>query len=218
MHRIGRQPRAELGRAIVEAHLLAQAEAQGALGELAVLGDVVGEQRQMVDAAHAGAAAGELLRQVLERRAQVLRRLVFLLLVIELHDMAVGIVETIGPAMAEIAVGPADAQSRFLDRFGAALQCLGAGGAPGDAADAVALLGAQLDRARRIVAIAAQIDRMLALVDDFHAQEVAEIPERLLGLRGQDLDMAQMGDVLDRLLSVVHDLHSRASLFGPVAA
>ena len=129
-------PGADLGLAVVVAHLLAQLEAEQFLREFAVGLDVLGEQREMIDAPHADAAAGIFLRQVLQVRMQVGGRDEFLLLVIDFHDVAVGIAEAERAAAAEIAVGPAEAKTGVRDRLGAAFQRLRARRAPGDAADA----------------------------------------------------------------------------------
>jgi hypothetical protein len=61
-------PRADLGLAFVVTYLLAQLEAEQFLREFAVGLDVLGEQREMIDPAHADAAAGIFLRQVFQRR------------------------------------------------------------------------------------------------------------------------------------------------------
>ena len=98
----------------------------------------------MVDAAHADAAAGEFLRQVLQRRVQMRRRDIFLLLVIEFENVPVRIVAAIGTAAAEVAVGPADAQSRLLQGDRASLERFRRGNALRDAADSRSLRSRQL--------------------------------------------------------------------------
>ena len=63
------------------------------LAEDAVLGGVDGEEVDVVEMAHADAAAGVALRLVLQRGPELRRRLVALGLVEELEAMAVGIEE-----------------------------------------------------------------------------------------------------------------------------
>ena len=84
--------------------------------------DVGGEQVEVVEPPHRDAAAVIALGDVLQRRPFVLRRLVFARVVVELEDMAVGAAEAIGAAVAEIAVGPADAAAHRLDRRDAPLE------------------------------------------------------------------------------------------------
>ena len=136
---------------------------------------------------------------------QLRRRDEFLLLVIDFHAVAVGIAEAVGAAAAEIAVAPADAEARVFERLGATLQRLRAGRAPGDAADAGIAGGGELQRRGGVVAIAAQVDRLLGLVHRLHAEQVAEIPQALVGHRREQLHAAQMRDVVDRLGLRGHD-------------
>ena len=70
----------------------------------------------MVEPANGAAAAMVALRLVLQRRSLVFGRDVFVRVEIDLEDMVVGIAEAIGPAMAEIALAPADAGTHRLDR------------------------------------------------------------------------------------------------------
>ena len=199
MHRRGREPRADLVAPLVEQHLLGQAEAQRLLCEFPVLGHRFAEQRQMIDAAHVDAAACEFHRQVLQGRAQLGRRLVAIFLVINLHRVAVGIAEAERAAAAEIAVAPAEAEARGLDRGDAPLERGRARRAPGDAADAATLSRADFERRGGIIAVAAEIVRVAFPVHDLHAEEIAEIPKRALGLRREQLDRAQLGHVLNSL-------------------
>ena len=153
----------------------------------------------MIDAAHADAAAGIFLRKILQRRVQILRRDKFLLLVVDFHAVAVGIVEAVGTAAAEIAVAPADAEAGLFKRLGAALQRLRASGAPGNAADARIARGGELERGGCVIAVAAQVDQLLGLVHRLHAEQIPEIPEALVGHRREQFHAAQMCDVVKRL-------------------
>ena len=55
----------------------------------------------------------------------------------------------------------------------------------------------QLEGRGGVVAIAAQIGRLLGLVRDLHAEQVAEEPQALLELRREQFDGAQMRDVVN---------------------
>ncbi len=79
----------------------------------------------MIQAAHRAAAAVKPLRDVLERGAFVGRGRIPVGVPVDLEHMAVGGGEPIGAAMAEIAVGPADAAAHRLDRGNATVQCVG---------------------------------------------------------------------------------------------
>jgi hypothetical protein len=152
----------------------------------------------MIDTAHADAAPGVFLRQVLQRRMQRRWCDEFLLLVVDLHDVAVGIVKAVRAAAAEIAVAPADAEAGLVDCFGAAFERLRARRAPGDTADTVGWRFGKLESRGRVVAVAAHIDRRAAGMHDLHAEQIAEVPEAPVGRGGEELDTAEMRDVVDR--------------------
>ena len=127
-------PGAELGRTLVEDDLLAQLEAQQVGGEAAVGRNVRRQQRQMVDPAHADAVTAVPLRLVLEHRAFGCRRLVALLFEVDFHRVAIGIVKAVGSAVPIIAVTPADAEPRRVERGRPPLEGGRARRAPGYAA------------------------------------------------------------------------------------
>ena len=66
---------------------------------------------------------------VLQRRPELLRRVVAVGLVVQLHLVPVGIGELIGRTVAVIALDPADPEPRALDRGYSAFECLRAPGA-----------------------------------------------------------------------------------------
>ena len=70
--------------------------------------------------ANADAAAAIFLRLVLQSRAFGWRCFVALLLVVDLHDVTVGVTEAVGPAAAEIAVSPANPKAGLCESGGAA--------------------------------------------------------------------------------------------------
>src|SRR6185437_9377731 len=116
-------PDAGLG-AVVEHDPLGETEAEIVLEEFAAGGDVGGEAVPVVEPAYVAAARGKALRLILQGRLEFWRRLVPLRVEIELDDVAVRILADEGLAVAEIAVGPADVETRTFQRRGAALQCL----------------------------------------------------------------------------------------------
>jgi hypothetical protein len=191
---------------LVVQHLLAQAESELLLREAAIGRNVAGKQRQVVDAPHPDAVAGDLHGQVLERGTQVIGRAVFRLLVIDLHQVAVRVVETVGRSAADVAFLPADPQARGRDRLDAPLQRLGRRGTPGDASDAGVLRFGELERREGVIAVGAQVDRHAAVVNDLHAENIAKVPEGPGRIRREQLDAAQMRDVLDVAFVLGHDV------------
>jgi hypothetical protein len=59
-------------------------------------------------------------------------------------------------------------------------------------------------RGALVVAIAAQIDRLALLADDLEAQHIGEEALAFLGAWGEQLDMREMGDIVDWLVDVFH--------------
>ena len=136
---VGRDREAHPGaalRPVVHLDPLVEPIAEHVLREDAVGADVRGEHVHVVEPLHRTAATDVALRLIPPRRPQVLRRLVALGVVEELEDVAVGVREAVGAAMADVAVDPPLPEPRLLDRGDAPLERLGAPGAQGDVADA----------------------------------------------------------------------------------
>lgn len=203
------EPGADLAAAVVVEHALVQAQAQGRLGEGAVGADVAAEQRQVVDAPHVDAAACVAHRQVLQRRLERRRRAVRLLAVVDLHQVAVRVMEAEARAAAVVAIGPAEAQVLRLDRLHAPLQGGWARCAPGDAADAGLRRRGQLEGAGGVVAVTTQPGRAAALVHQLQPQYVDEIAQALVEPGGLQFHRAQVGDVVDRLVLGRHGSSAR---------
>jgi hypothetical protein len=138
--------------AVVELDALVRAVAERVDAELAVGAHVGGEDVDVVEALDRAAAAGVAAGHVLERRAQVLRRVVALALVVELEPVAVGVAEAIRQAAPAVAVGPALARPGRLDRGDAPLERLRAPGAQSEHAHAAGVGGDQLQRPGLVVA------------------------------------------------------------------
>jgi len=111
--------------------------------------------------------------------------------------VAVGIAEAVARAAAEVAVDPADPLARRFDRLDAPLERRRADRAPRDATHPRPGGGGQLERARRMVAVPAQVDGLPVDVHDLHAEHVLEVPQAPVELGGEQLDAAEMRDVLD---------------------
>ena len=111
--------------------------------------------------------------------------------------MAVGVAEAVRRPVAVVAVGPAVAEPRRLDRGDPPLQRLGVPARsaiwPSPSAASVSFSALAL-----VVAPAAQVHRLARARLDLHAQHVDEERQALGGLRRQQLDVADVGEVATR--------------------
>ena len=109
----------------------------------------------------------------------------------------------LGGGSAGRAVGDREQRDRLSRHLcqdgGAALEGGRAHGAPGNAADARCTCLGQLEGRCGMVAPGAQVDAGSGAMDDSHSQNVLEIPETALGLWREELDIAEMGDVMTGL-------------------
>ena len=110
--------------------------------------------------------------------------------------------------MAGGALRPALASARRLDRRDAPLERRVARRAPRDRPDARALGGGQLERRALVVAPRAEVDGVAHALDLLHAEDVDEEVDGSRQVRRQELDAAEVRDVVDGLR---HD----ASTCGP---
>src|SRR3569833_1368901 len=217
----GGQPDAGF-RAVIEHDALGQAEAEIILEELAAGRDVGGQPVPVVETADVAAASREALRLVLQRGLQRRRRLVPFSVVIEFDDVAVRVLADEGLAVAEIAVGPADVEAGTFQRRGAALARLRRAAAIGDVLHAVRVGGRELERVALVVVIGAQVDAVAFFAGNGHAHDVDEEAHALVEGRGQELEMAEMGDVEDGYFGqgraghgALFSVCARARLAGP---
>ena len=153
----------------------------------------------MVEPADIDAARGKALGLVLQRRLQFRRRLVPFGLVIEFDDMAVGVAAAERRALPHVAVDPADLETRSLQRGDAPLQRLRAAGAQRHVLHARRFRRRQLQRIALVIVPAAQIDRLALAAGHGHAHHVDEEFQALVGFWRQQLHVAEMGHVEDRL-------------------
>jgi hypothetical protein len=63
--------------------------------------------------------------------------------------------------------------------------------------------GCEFQGAGGMVAPAAQIDRTARFMDDLHAQHIAKEPQAFLPDRRQQLDVAEMGDVVKHAIRMM---------------
>ncbi len=95
-------------------------------------GDVGGQQVDVIEALDRRSPPHVALGHVLQRRAQMVRRVVALGFEVDLEPMPVRVVELVGRAVAEVAVDPAQPEPGRLDRLGPPLERLRAPGAQRD--------------------------------------------------------------------------------------
>ena len=98
--------------AVIENDLLAKAEAEILLEELAIGFEVYGKAIPMVEAADVGAAGRELLRLILQLWTQFGRSLIPLRFLVQLDLVAVGILAHESRSVREVAIAPSDIKSR----------------------------------------------------------------------------------------------------------
>ena len=155
----------------------------------------------MVEPLDGRAAPDVALRLVPPRRPQVLGRHVALGLVVELEHVAVGIGEAVRGPVPEVAVDPARAEAGRLDRRHAPLERLGAPRPQRHVAEPGLRRLGELEAVALVVAPAAQEDRLALARLLLHAEHVDEEAQALLGLRGEQLGVADVGEVVERARS-----------------
>ncbi len=191
---VGSHPRTG-DRAAVEHDHLGRPHAEHVFHEPLQAGHVGGEQVEVIEPPHVGAARGKPHRLVLQRRLQLWRRLVPLGLVVDLHLMAVRRREGIRGTMPEVAVGPSLPVAGLLDDANAMLQGGGARGPEREMPHAGGLRGGQLERVVLVVVPPAQVDGVAAPATLGHAHDIDEETEALLGQWRQQLEVGEMGQV-----------------------
>ena len=150
----------------------------------------------MIQTARAAAAAMIVLRQVLERRSFVFWRLVFDGIPVEFEDMAKRIFEPVGPAVAQVTFGPADAAAGFLDGANPTLERFRRRHPIGDMADAGRMVTGELQRVKFVVVPGAQVGAIAVAAALRQAVNPGEEVETVLEAIGIDLDMPEMGDIV----------------------
>ena len=181
--------------AVVEHDLFGDAAAERLDQELLDRPDIGGKQVDMVEPPDGDAPAVIALRHVLQRRSFALGSFVDAGVPVELEDVTVRIAEPVGTAMAEIALGPADAAAHLLDHLDPACQRCLRRGAVGDMAHAGRVRPRQLQRVELVVVEGPKIDRAALPTALRQPVDIHEEVETLLELVRENLDMPEMGDV-----------------------
>src|SRR5262249_12367598 len=134
----------------------------------------------MIDASHVNPARRITLRLILERRPEFRRGLIPFGFVVDLELVAVRIPELKCLAVAEIAVAPADIETRSLQCGRASLQGPERTRPEGRVSEAGRLGCRQLERVLLIVVPAAQKDTVAFFTTLRHAHDVDEKPAAFL--------------------------------------
>src|SRR5581483_1010246 len=158
----------------------------------------------MIDSAHSRAPTRELLWLVEQPGTQVYWRFILLGLVVDLHEMPIGIAKLISRAVSRIAIDPPLARIGLSQDPGQPLKCLWTHHSPGDMAQTCLLRLGEFERVTLIVAPGAQIDRLPLPFCYLHAEDVLKEMQTLGGFWRKNLNMAQMRDLLNRFLHSVH--------------
>ena len=191
--------------AVVGHDLLVKTESEDVLGEAPVDGDITREHVDMVEALDRGAAADIALGYVLERRPQMLGRLVALGLVVELEAMPVGIGERERWPVADVAVDPLAALSALLHRGDAALERPWAPGAEREMAEPREGCLGQLQAVALVVTPPAQKHGLSLTRLDLHPEQLDKEAQALVRERREQLRVPDVREVVDRFrFGVVH--------------
>ena len=203
-------PGALLGAVVVD-DLLVEPVAELVHREAPVGRHVRGQDIDVVDALDRGAAVDVALRHVLEPGAQVLGRDVGVLLEEELKPVPVGVVELVRGPVPVVALVPADTEPGRLDGGGAALKGRGAPGPERRVAQPGQPRLGQLQAVGLVLAPAAQEYRLALAVLDLHTEQVDEEAQAVVGGRGEELGVGNVGDVVDWLGAHVSTFSRRPS-------
>src|SRR5690348_14240287 len=185
-------------RAVVELDLLGDPPAEHIADEVPVRRHVLGQVVDVVQAPDADAAPRVGLGLVLQRRLELIGRRVPLGLPVQLELVPVRVVEQVGRPDTGVAVLPGDAQPGRFDRRHPCLQCGLAGGPQPDPADARGLVRGELHRVVLVVVPGAQVHRVALAAGLGHAEHLHEEPQALAHLGGQQLDVAEVRDIVQR--------------------
>src|SRR5262249_34112576 len=105
--------------------------------------------------------------------------------VVKLNNVAVGVLADEAPAMPEIAVGPADIETRTLQCGGTPFECLRAPGAERHMRHAGSFGGCELEAVALVVVPTAQKHRVSRSSALSHAENVNEEIQALVGFGGE---------------------------------
>src|SRR5262245_15328111 len=103
-----------------------------------------------------------------------------------------------------VPVSPIDPSAGIAELPRAPLERRRAGAAKGSVPQAGGGRLGERKRGALVVAVATQVDRLALLTGDLEAQHVGEEALALLRARGEQFDMREVGDVVDRLVDACH--------------
>src|ERR1700760_514076 len=185
-------------RAVVELDLLGDPPAEHIADEVPVRRHVLGQVVDVVEAPDADAAPRVGLGLVLQRRLELIGRRVPLGLPVQLELVPVRVVEQVGRPDTGVAVLPGDAQPGRFDRRHPRLQCGLAGGPQPDPGEARGLVRSELHRVALVVVPGTQVHRVALAAGLGHPEHLHEEPQALAYLGGQQLDVAEVRDIVQR--------------------
>src|SRR5262249_32892099 len=122
-------------------------------------------------------------------------------LVEQLEQMSIRAVEQVGRPVPALPIDPATGIAKLLN---APLERGRAGAAEGGVSKAGGRRLGEGERGALIVPIAWPLDGLALLADDLEAQYVGEEALALLWVRGEQLDVREVGDVVDWLVDLDH--------------
>src|SRR5260221_5526589 len=146
----------------------------------------------MIETAHRNTVHWPLLGSIQEGGPLLWWRLVVVYVPQELHLVSIRSSELVGPAMAQVALNPALAQSSGLDGFGPPLQCLGRGGPPGHMPHSGLHRLSYFQGVMIKVFIRSQIDRLSLPTRLLQSKQLFEEPQGIIGFRSEQLHVSKL--------------------------
>src|SRR5690606_5162690 len=205
------EPRALL-RAVVEHDPLGKAHTERLLQRHAAGADVDGEQVDVVEPAEVAASRREPRGLVLQGRFRLRGRLVPLDVPDQLHDMAIGRAEAVGPAVPLVTVDPADTETRLLDLGHAAIERLRRRPTKGEVLHPRHRAGGQLQGVVSVVVPTPEVDRVALPAALDQAEELGEEAHALVEGGCDEFDVRQVRQVKAGLANPQTHLIHRSQL------
>ena len=185
-------------RAVVEHDLLGDPPAEHVPDEVPAGRYLPGQVVHVVQPPDADAAPRVGLGLVLQRRPELIRWRVPLALPVQLQLVPVRVTEQVRRPDARVAVLPADTKPGRLDRRHPGLQGGLTGGPQPHPPDARGLVRGELDRMVLVVVPGAQVDRVAFAARLGQAEHLHEEPQALAELGRQQLDISEVGNIVQR--------------------
>src|SRR5258706_1562077 len=183
-------------------------KSQHILQKLPVRRDIAAHHIDMVNPLDRGTAPCILLRLIDEFRTQVWRSDILLHIVIDLHQVPIGIVQLVSPAMPDIPINPPFPITRCLKRLYTPIERLWAPGTQADVPQTRFFGLGDFECAMIIISPGSHIRRLPLAIRFFHPKDFSEEPEALVRFGCEDFKMSQLSNIMDRLLTVIHEITS----------